>query len=210
MHVLAADTDDIDVSKDNASAFVTPTTLARTTSLVLKAKPLLDRNDAYASFEPLDDLVVRAPTFTNVESMHSYILALAHSHFLSANVFMREGVALASAVEGLDALPTWRWDKGAGSTLMGLSDLVGSLSRRFAELTGREEVLLTTLAGLNRHICGQELIHPRERVCPKCLQEDVDQGRLPYLRSLFRARPPLCAMLRTRREAVGIPLSSGR
>lgn len=121
-----------------------------------------------------------------VESLHSYILALAHSHFLSANVFVREGLALASAADGLDALPTWGWDKGAGSTLMGVSDLAGSLSRRFAALTGREEVLLTTLAGLNGHTCGQELIHPRERVCTKCLQEDLDRGQLPYSRLLWR------------------------
>lgn len=131
-------------------------------------------------------LMPQGATTWQVESLHSYILALAHSHFLSANVFVREGLALASAADGLDALPTWGWDKGAGSTLLGVSDLAATLSRRFAALTGREEVLLTALAGLNRHICGQELIHPRERVCTKCLQEDVDQGRLPYSRLLWR------------------------
>ena len=71
VHVLAADTDGIDGIEDNAGALVTPSTLARAQALGLKAADFLDRNDAYNFFEPLGDLVVPGPTFTNVNDFRA-------------------------------------------------------------------------------------------------------------------------------------------
>ncbi len=74
VHVLAADTDGIDGSEDNAGAFVAPDTLARAAALGLSARALLDRNDAYGFFNALGDLVVPGPTFTNVNDFRAMLV----------------------------------------------------------------------------------------------------------------------------------------
>ncbi len=74
VHVLAADTDGIDGMENNAGAIVTPTTLQRAGALGLKAAEYLDRNDAYGYFEPLGDLVVPGPTFTNVNDFRALLV----------------------------------------------------------------------------------------------------------------------------------------
>ncbi len=71
---LAADTDGIDGSEDNAGARVAPDTLARAAALGLKPSAHLDRNDAYGFFEPLGDLVVTGPTFTNVNDFRAMLV----------------------------------------------------------------------------------------------------------------------------------------
>ena len=74
VHVLAADTDGIDGVEDNAGAIVAPDTLARAAALGLKAEDFLDRNDAYAFFARLGDLVVSGPTFTNVNDFRALLV----------------------------------------------------------------------------------------------------------------------------------------
>ena len=74
VHVLAADTDGIDGVQDNAGAIVTPTTLARASALGLKPEALLDANDAYSFFEPLGDLLIPGPTFTNVNDFRAMLI----------------------------------------------------------------------------------------------------------------------------------------
>ena len=74
VHVLAADTDGIDGIEDNAGAIVTPDTLARAQALGLNAADCLDRNDAYSFFQPLGDLVVPGPTFTNVNDFRALLI----------------------------------------------------------------------------------------------------------------------------------------
>ena len=66
VHALAADTDGIDGSEDNAGALAAPDSLARARKLGLDPRGLLDGNDAYSFFAALDDLVVTGPTRTNV------------------------------------------------------------------------------------------------------------------------------------------------
>ncbi len=72
--VLAADTDGIDGIEDNAGAIVTPDTLARARALGLRPGDHLDRNDAYAFFSALSDLVVTGPTFTNVNDFRALLV----------------------------------------------------------------------------------------------------------------------------------------
>jgi glycerate 2-kinase len=74
VYVLAADTDGIDGIEDNAGAIVTPDTLSRGQALGLKAQEFLDRNDAYHFFQPLGDLVVPGPTFTNVNDFRALLV----------------------------------------------------------------------------------------------------------------------------------------
>jgi len=63
---LAADTDGIDGSADNAGALVTPDTLARAAARGLDLSDHLARHDAYGFFAALGDLVMTGPTQTNV------------------------------------------------------------------------------------------------------------------------------------------------
>jgi glycerate 2-kinase len=63
---LAADTDGIDGSEDNAGAVLTPDTLLRAQRAGIDVKALLQDNDAYSVFAALNDLVVTGPTLTNV------------------------------------------------------------------------------------------------------------------------------------------------
>ena len=74
VHVLAADTDGIDGVQDNAGAVVTPDTLARASAARLKPADLLARNEAYAFFAALGDLVVTGPTHTNVNDFRAMLV----------------------------------------------------------------------------------------------------------------------------------------
>ena len=74
VYALAADTDGIDGVEDNAGACVAPDTLARAQALGLKLGDHLDRNDAYGFFEPLGDLFVTGPTFTNVNDFRALLV----------------------------------------------------------------------------------------------------------------------------------------
>jgi hydroxypyruvate reductase len=66
VHALAADTDGIDGSEDNAGALLTPTSFARARGLGLDARRSLAAHDSYGFFAALDDLLVTGPTYTNV------------------------------------------------------------------------------------------------------------------------------------------------
>ena len=63
---IAADTDGIDGSEDNAGALLTPDTLARAAKAGLKPRALLAKNDSYGFFSALGDLIVTGPTRTNI------------------------------------------------------------------------------------------------------------------------------------------------
>lgn len=66
VHALACDTDGIDGSEDNAGAILGPDSLKRASGKKLRARQLLDNNDAYTFFSTLGDLVTTGPTRTNV------------------------------------------------------------------------------------------------------------------------------------------------
>ncbi len=71
---IAADTDGIDGSEDNAGAVLLPDTLARAAGAGLDAKAHLARNDAYPLFAKLGDLVVTGPTRTNVNDFRAIVV----------------------------------------------------------------------------------------------------------------------------------------
>ena len=72
--VLAADTDGIDGSEDNAGAMVVPDTMARAAHKGLKAHEYLERNDSYSFFAALGDLVITGPTYTNVNDFRAILI----------------------------------------------------------------------------------------------------------------------------------------
>ncbi len=66
VHALAADTDGIDGTEDNAGALLFPDSPARAAALGVTAARMLANNDGYSYFEALGDLLVTGPTRTNV------------------------------------------------------------------------------------------------------------------------------------------------
>ena len=71
IYAIAADTDGIDGSEDNAGAIVTPDTLARAKALNINPQTMLDNHDAYSFFDALNDLVFTGPTRTNVNDFRA-------------------------------------------------------------------------------------------------------------------------------------------
>jgi glycerate 2-kinase len=71
---LAADTDGIDGSEDNAGAVALPDTLARARAKGLDARAMLADNDAYGFFAGLGDLVITGPTLTNVNDFRAILI----------------------------------------------------------------------------------------------------------------------------------------
>ena len=74
VHAIAADTDGIDGSEDNAGALWMTDSLARGADRGLSAKSLLAANDAWQFFADLGDLVVTGPTLTNVNDYRAILL----------------------------------------------------------------------------------------------------------------------------------------
>ncbi len=74
VYVLAADTDGIDGTENNAGAIVTPDTLARAEARNLDGSALLANNDAYGFFFALGDLIESGPTFTNVNDFRAVLV----------------------------------------------------------------------------------------------------------------------------------------
>lgn len=71
---LAADTDGIDGSEDNAGAIITPDTLARAEQQGVSAKAMLANNDPFTFFSAIGDLVVTGPTLTNVNDFRAVLV----------------------------------------------------------------------------------------------------------------------------------------
>jgi glycerate 2-kinase len=71
---LAADTDGIDGSEDNAGAIITPDTPARAAGASVDLKARLADNDGYGVFSALDDLVITGPTRTNVNDFRAILV----------------------------------------------------------------------------------------------------------------------------------------
>jgi glycerate 2-kinase len=71
---IAADTDGIDGSEDNAGAFLLPDTPERATSAGLNLPAHLADNDAYSVFARLGDLLITGPTRTNVNDFRAILI----------------------------------------------------------------------------------------------------------------------------------------
>ena len=74
IHALAADTDGIDGSEDNAGAFADGTTLARMRAAGIDAKAMLAGNNAWTAFNAVGDLFVPGPTGTNVNDLRAILV----------------------------------------------------------------------------------------------------------------------------------------
>ena len=71
---LAADTDGVDGSMDNAGAWLSPDSLARAQRAGLNPVKLLENNDSYAFFAGIGDLFMTGPTHTNVNDFRAILI----------------------------------------------------------------------------------------------------------------------------------------
>ena len=71
---LAADTDGIDGSEDNAGAFIDGTTARRLRACGLDGRTLLAANDSFSGLKAIGDLFVTGPTGTNVNDFRAILI----------------------------------------------------------------------------------------------------------------------------------------
>lgn len=74
IHALAADTDGIDGSENNAGAFADGSTVARMRAEGVDAKAMLAGNNAWTAFHAVGDLFVPGPTGTNVNDLRAILV----------------------------------------------------------------------------------------------------------------------------------------
>ncbi|TIM06082.1 glycerate kinase [Mesorhizobium sp.] len=73
-HALAADTDGIDGSQDNAGAFADGSTVSRMRAAGVDAKAMLAGNNAWTAFNAVGDLFMPGPTGTNVNDLRAILI----------------------------------------------------------------------------------------------------------------------------------------
>lgn len=74
IHVLAADTDGIDGSEDNAGAFADGSSVGRMRAAGADPRDHLARHDAWSAFSASGDLFVPGPTGTNVNDLRAMLV----------------------------------------------------------------------------------------------------------------------------------------
>ncbi|TPM40231.1 glycerate kinase [Mesorhizobium sp. B2-3-4] len=74
IHALAADTDGIDGSENNAGAFADGSTVSRMRAAGVDAKAMLAGNNAWTAFNAVGDLFVPGPTGTNVNDLRAILI----------------------------------------------------------------------------------------------------------------------------------------
>lgn len=129
----------------------------------------------------------------DVESLFSYFLRLAHEHRLTPRKLV--DVVLREVVAQIPQLDHWRigwgWDKNAGRDIVG----GGQVTRRWVKVlgvaTGQAGLEWATMLGLSDHV-GGDLLAAGDRVCLRCLSEDMAKGELPYGRLLWRMKAVSC------------------
>lgn len=71
---IAADTDGIDGTEDNAGAVLTPDFLQRAARVGISPQEMLARHDSYGFFSALGDVVITGPTRTNVNDYRAIVI----------------------------------------------------------------------------------------------------------------------------------------
>ncbi|SFC68862.1 glycerate kinase type-2 family protein [Pseudoalteromonas denitrificans] len=74
IYALAADTDGIDGSENNAGCLLTPLTYQIAKSKKLNLETYLKNNDAYSFFQATEQLIVTGPTLTNVNDFRAILI----------------------------------------------------------------------------------------------------------------------------------------
>ncbi|RWH78451.1 MAG: glycerate kinase [Mesorhizobium sp.] len=75
INALAADTDGVDGSENNAGAFADGSTVSRMRAAGVDAKAMLAGNNAWTAFNAVGDLFVPGPTGTNVNDLRAVLIS---------------------------------------------------------------------------------------------------------------------------------------
>ncbi len=78
IYAIAADTDGIDGTEDNAGALLRPNTADRAAEFDLDMEAFLENNDGYSFFSQLGDLLITGPTRTNVNDFRAIYIGVDH------------------------------------------------------------------------------------------------------------------------------------
>ena len=74
IYALAADTDGIDGSEDNAGAWITPHTLSKAEQIGVSANSMLNSHYAYDFFAAIQQLLITGPTLTNINDFRAILV----------------------------------------------------------------------------------------------------------------------------------------
>jgi glycerate 2-kinase len=74
IYAIAADTDGIDGSENNAGAFIEPHSLEKSKTLGDDPLALLNNNDSFTFFNNLNDLILTGPTKTNINDFRAILI----------------------------------------------------------------------------------------------------------------------------------------
>ncbi len=74
IYAIAADTDGIDGTENNAGCLLTPSTYKRAQQLNLDLSRHLENNDGYSFFKATNDLIITGPTRTNVNDFRAILI----------------------------------------------------------------------------------------------------------------------------------------
>lgn len=146
------------------------------------------------------------------ESLYSFLHRLAHEHSLPPNKLVK--ITMNTDPEVSAALTPnrkeqrvmrriyhqgwgwgWGWDKNAGNLMIGTGLGARSWARALEIATGNQSLEACTLSRLSHHVSTTKLITTEERVCVDCLRSDLDAGRMPYERLLWRMGAVSCCPL---------------
>jgi hypothetical protein len=149
------------------------------------------------------------------ESLYSFLQRLAYEHSLPPNKLVN--ITMANDPEVSAALTPnrkeqrvmrriyregwgwgWGWDKNAGNLMIGTGLGARSWARALEIATGNQSLEGCTLSKLSYHVSTTKLITTEERVCVECLRSDLEAGRMPYERLLWRMGPVSCCPLHRR------------
>lgn len=149
------------------------------------------------------------------ESLYSFLQRLAYEHSLPPNKLVN--ITMANDPEVSAALTPnrkeqrvmrriyregwgwgWGWDKNAGNLMIGTGLGARSWARALEIATGNQSLEGCTLSKLSYHVSTTKLITTEERVCVECLRGDLEAGRMPYERLLWRMGPVSCCPLHRR------------
>ena len=122
------------------------------------------------------------------ESLHSYLLTLAHAHRLPLRTLLPHALPeLAGTPNQYKVLFSRR-----GGHLVGVLDVAADWCQALGKATGVINLYLATMLPLRHLVCSAGLISNDARFCVQCCREDIAEHGQSYGRLLWRLTSVRC------------------